>query len=342
MSPDPLSALRKKTGDLRGLGDIRLVALEDGPGRGTRLIICRNAAGLEFEISVDRGFDLSALRWRGANLSWHSPVGDGVPAGALEAEDGLALLRSFDGFLVTCGLDHYGAPASGSADPYNYPLRTRMSHPLHGRISSTPATLRGYGLETGAAHPYFWAEADIRQAALYAEVLVLRRRIEAPLFEPLIRMRDTVANAGWRPSRHAMLYHFNVGYPLLDQQSVLTGSFSEAAKAAFQAAPPIPAEVIKELFEVETTAGDCEGWAHAGLSNPALNGGVALDIAYSAATLPGLGLWRAYQSGIYAVGLEPLTGIAPDDAGYQGPGTPNYLEAGASRDYAFEIRVQAP
>ncbi len=340
MTPASLLALRKKTGDLRGLGEIRLVAREDGPGRGARLLMCRNAVGVEFEVSVDRGFDISSLRWKGANLGWNSPVGGGVPAGAIEAEDGLGLLRSFDGFLVTCGLDHYGAPASGSSNPFNYPLRTRMSRPLHGRISATAATLRGYGFESECERPYFWCEAELRQAALYAEVLVLRRRIEAPLFEPLVRMHDTVANAGWRPTRHAMLYHFNVGYPLLDEESVLTGSFTEPVKAEFQATPPVPTEEADERFDVETVEGDRAGWAHAGLHNPTLGGGVGLDIAYSAATLPGLGLWRAYQSGIYAVGLEPLTGIADDVGGYRGPGTPHYLEAGETRDYGFEIRVQ--
>jgi hypothetical protein len=68
---------------------------------------------------------------------------------------------------------------------------------------------------------------------------------------------------------------------------------------------------------------------------------LALDIAFTAATLPGLGLWRAYQSGIYALGLEPFTGIGNDEKGYRGPGTPHYLEPGDQREYGFEIRLSA-
>lgn len=333
-----IDELRRKTADLRGLGDIRLVALEDGPGRGKRLLLCRNASGIELEISVDRGFDISGLRWRGYNVGWNSPVGAGVPATALDAEGGLGLLRSFDGFLVTCGLDHYGVPSIGSASHFDYPLREWIHRPLHGRISAVCASLRGYGLDPNCEQPFIWCEADLRQASLFAEVLLLRRRLEIPLFEPLIRMHDTVTNAGWKPARHVILYHFNLGYPLVDSASVLRGDFGPDVLKAFAAAPPVETADAVESFEVNMVNGDLAGWAHAGLYNPELDGGVALDIAYSSAALPGLGLWRAYQSGIFAVGLEPLSGIEPDN-GYQGAGTPFYLEPGNTRDYRFEIRL---
>jgi len=339
MSSAIVRALRRKTADLRGLGDIRLCSLEDGPGRGNRLLLCRNAAGIECEISVDRGFDVSALRWRGMNLGWNGPAGGEVPHTALEGEAGLGLLRSFDGFLVTCGLDHYGAPATGPAAAFNYPLRERIHRPLHGRVSSLRASLRGHGLETHGDRPYLWCEAQVRQAALFAEVLVLRRRVEIDLFEPVIRIRDAVTNEGSRPARHVMLYHFNLGYPLLDEHATLTGSWSPALLADFAAHPAVAVDDARESFEVDRPDCPADGWGHVGLGNARLAGGCALDIAYSAATLPALGLWRAYQSGVYALGLEPLTGIEPD-GGYQGPGTPHYLEPGATRAYAFDVTVR--
>ena len=65
------SELRKRSSDLRAIADVRLVAIEDGPGRGQRLLLARNAAGIAFEIAVDRGFDLSSLSIRGINIGWH-------------------------------------------------------------------------------------------------------------------------------------------------------------------------------------------------------------------------------------------------------------------------------
>lgn len=338
MASPYLEDLRSRTADLRGIADVRLVALEDGPGRGKRLLFCRNGCGLEFEISVDKGFDVSALRWRGLNLGWNSPVGGGVPAIDLEAEDGLGLLRSFDGFMVTCGLDHYGAPSVGAASHFNYPLRSHIHRPLHGRISSVPATLRGYGIDLAGKEPRIWCEAVLRQATLFAEVLELRRRIEMPLFEPLIRIKDRVTNIGWQATRHATLYHFNLGFPLVDGRSVLTGSFGKDVVAEFAAAPPVAKRDAVETFELNRSSANSAGWAHAGLFNPTLDRGVKLEVAYSADTLPELGLWRAYQSGVYAVGLEPCSGITTDE-GYQGPGTPHYLEPGEIRRYEFEICV---
>lgn len=369
MTSPNLVELRPKTVDFRALGEIRLVALEDGPGRGKRLLLCRNAAALECEISVDRGFDITALRWRGLNLGWNGPAGGGVPARELDAEDGLGLLRSFDGFLVTCGLDHYGLPAVGPAEDFIYPHRARTHHPLHGRISSVGATLRSYGLDTDGANPMIWCEAELRQAALFGEVLALRRRIEIPLFEPLLRIHDRVSNAGWRPTRHRMLYHFNLGYPLLDEQTVLTGDFAADLLTDFVSAPPIPASDVVERFDAGTALGDASGRAHAGVFNPALAGGTGLDIQYSAATLPGLGLWRAWQSGIYALGIEPNSGAGPgggleaggrpesnsapelctraegnsarqrSDSHPLGSGLAHHLGAGESRDYRLVIRI---
>ncbi len=336
------TALRAKTSDWRGLVEARLVAIEDGPGRGQRLLLLRNAAAVECEIAMDRGFDVAALRWRGSNLGWNGPVGGGLRARELECEEGLGLLRSFDGFLVTCGLDHYGTPTTGPADHFIYPHRLRTHHPLHGRISSQCATLRSYGLDTESAIPGLWCEAVVRQAAVFGEVLSLHRRIELPMFEPLIRIHDRVVNEGWRPTRHGMLYHINVGYPLLDEGTVLTGDFGKQLLADFTAAPPIARADVRERFDARHAHGDALGRARAGVFNPGCAGGTALTIEYSANTLPGLGLWRAWQSGIYALGIEPNSDLPPEVVAYRGPGTPHYLEAGEARDYQFDIRLAGP
>lgn len=60
--------LLKKTPDLRAIADIRLATLEDGPARGQRLLIARNATGIAFEVALDRGFDISSLSFRGPIL----------------------------------------------------------------------------------------------------------------------------------------------------------------------------------------------------------------------------------------------------------------------------------
>jgi len=337
VAPRPRADFRRLTPDLRGLGNARLVSTEDGPGRGQRLLQLRNAAGVGMEIAVDRGFDIAALTLDGVNLGWNSPTALPRPGFPHDAEDGMGVLRALDGFLVTCGLDNYGLPATGSADHLAYPVRQRVHYPLHGRIAGQPARLVGYGLSEGD-RPVLWCEAEIRQTALFAEVLVLRRRIELDLFSARIALHDTVTNAGFRPARHGILYHFNVGYPLLDEASVPTGSL-DALAGQWQAAPPIPADAAEELVDPVEPRADADGRVCAGLFNPVLRGGTTLSIRFDPTQLPGLALWRCWQSGIFALGIEPNSALDSTALDYRGPATGPFLEAGESRRYDVTIEL---
>lgn len=324
--------LRRKSPDGRAVADARLLRLEDGPGRGQRIIMARNACGLSIEIAVDRGFDIAALSFRSLQLGWHSPVQMSFPPFPHDLEAGLGILRGFDGFLVTCGLDHYGAAAGGSAETFLYPLRPKADFPLHGRIASQPARLLGYGIHDGE-RPEIRCEAVVRQAAVFGEVLELRRTIGLALDEPVVRVQDTVVNAGFRPTRHALLYHCNIGYPLLDASTRLTGAFGPF-RDALDRDPPEPADDALEKVDILDPAPDGQGWVTVGVTNPALAGGVSLDIAYAQAALPRLAVWRCFQSGLFVLGIEPCT--------MPSAGPPQVLQAGERRDYAVTFRVRSP
>jgi len=61
-----------------------------------------------------------------------------------------------------------------------------------------------------------WAEAEVAQAAVFGEQLLLTRRIEADLGGTSLRIADTVTNTGPTPCPHMILYHCNVGFPVVD------------------------------------------------------------------------------------------------------------------------------
>jgi hypothetical protein len=70
-----------------------------------RILRCWSGAGFEFEILVDRGFDIGGAWINGQPLAWLSPVGLVGPWYSEPA--GLGWFRGFPGGLVsTCGLDH--------------------------------------------------------------------------------------------------------------------------------------------------------------------------------------------------------------------------------------------
>lgn len=99
---------RQRTVDGRGVADIRLLQVADGPGRAQRLLSLRNASGIGLEIALDRGLifavPTSAVSTldRTVRTYCHGHL-------TLSTEDRLGFYRNLDGLLVTCGLNHIGA-----------------------------------------------------------------------------------------------------------------------------------------------------------------------------------------------------------------------------------------
>lgn len=307
------SELRRKTPDLRAIADVRLVSLEDGPGRGQRLLLARNAAGVAFEVAVDRGFDLSALSIKGLNIGWHSPTQLRFPTVDAGSEDGWGFLRNFDGFLVTCGLDHYSRPREVDVAHYNHPHLKTKNMPLHGRIAAERARLLRYGVDPDSGD--ITCEGLVRQASVFGEVLELQRRITLRLEGTELRIDDTVTNRGFRPTRHAMLYHLNFGYPFLDRHLEIAG-LPAGLSDELRADPPIPADDYGEQVRDIDTADLPEGQP-VSLSNRQL--GITVGLSFSRAHLTKLAIWRAYQSGVFALGIEPRT-AQPEDRPLLEPG----------------------
>jgi hypothetical protein len=66
--------LRRRVGHLSQVGGVRLLASDNGPSRGVRLVEFRTGTGLSFEIGVERGFDVGRADYRGASLGWMPPT----------------------------------------------------------------------------------------------------------------------------------------------------------------------------------------------------------------------------------------------------------------------------
>lgn len=316
--------LQEKTPDFRGVADIRLVTMEDGPGRGQRLLIARNASGVSFEIAVDRGFDLSCVTVGGTNIGWHSSTQMPFPARDPGSEDGWGFLRNFDGFLATCGLDHYSRPHETDVAHLNHPHLKTIRMPLHGRISTEKARLVGYGvdIETGSV----FCEGIVRQASVFGETLELRRRITVPVFENRLLINDIVTNRGFRPASHAIMYHLNFGYPFLDDDLTIEG-LPDPLQSDVNAIPAVPSDTFGEKVDVV----DNRVTPHATpvtLRNPRC--GLAVSLDYDQQALPKLAIWRAYQSGVFALGIEPRTDLRPDFGGLLAPRE--------QRQYSLQLR----
>ena len=188
---------------IAGVEEHRLVG---GRGDGMRLLQVRNGRGLEFTVSLDRCADISRLSWRGGNYGYFSPCGYVHPAYYDGKGDGF--LKSFTaGFLTTCGLNAVGTPCIDEGEEL----------PLHGTISNTPAEQAAWEQnEQGIV-----IRARINDQKIFSHKLTLDRLLICSGSENKITIQDRVTNTGSALCPVEILYHMNMGYPLLSEESLL-------------------------------------------------------------------------------------------------------------------------
>ncbi|MBO0703317.1 MAG: aldose 1-epimerase family protein [Candidatus Dormibacteraeota bacterium] len=336
--------LAEVSGDLAVVGGVRAVTLDDGPERGIRALQFRTGGGLTFEVLVDRALDIGRAEFDDLSVGWVSPTGFRHPGlHGHNDEGGLSWLRSMSGLLVTAGLDHTLFGAEVDASEYRYPPRAVVQQPLHGRIANTPARLRGYGEEWRGDRCVLWAEGEVRQAAVFGEHLRLERRIEADLGGTEIRLRDTVVNAGFERTPHMLLYHVNVGWPLLDAgarfeadvEETIWQSDSVAEQGISNRTFPGPRRGLEEqVYEHRLRSQD--GRCRAGIVNDRRRR--AFELEWEAAAFPNFFQWLNLRSGCYTVGLEPSTHHVGGDAAARADGSMLWMEHGDRRRYESVFR----
>jgi hypothetical protein len=347
--------LARRVGDFSQLFGVELLSHSDGRERALRILRFRTGSGLSFDIMVDRAMDLGGMTLRGVPIGWRSPTGFRSPwLHEVDAEDGLGWLRSFSGMMNSCGLDHIMGATEDTAEHYCYPDRARVFHTLHGRISYQPARLTGYGERWEGDRCYLYAEGEIRQAAMYGENLILERRIEVEVGSDTVTFHDRVRNLGFYATPHALLYHINLGWPVVDKQTRLVAPIQSTP---FMVHDPKATDIgpieqadpqfrfFQQVYEHEIVAED-DGTARAALINdsfqtPAGETGVALEIAYDGRAMPALFQWQNLQEGNYVVAIEPATVHGGTRSDWKERGELQILEHDDQREYRLAITPHA-
>ncbi|MBX6320604.1 MAG: aldose 1-epimerase family protein [Rhodospirillaceae bacterium] len=347
--------LARRFGSSSQVFGVRLATLGDGPERGVRVLTFRTGTGLGFEVMVDRGFDIGSVTYGGAAIGWHSPTGFRSPwLHEADSEQGLGWLRSFSGFMNTCGLDHVMGPASEPADHYNYPYRRTVEHGLHGRAAYIPARLVGYGERWDGDRCVLWCEGEVVQAAVFGENLHLTRRIEAEVGTSVITVSDRVENRGFRRTPHALNYHVNIGWPVVDEGTLFLAPVRRTVWTAHtpgatavgpqvQAAPQ--RDFREQVYAYETAPGP-DGLVPAALVNKALTladgtRGLGFLLEFDPRQLPALWQWQNLQEGDYVVGIEPCTVFPGTREEQKARGEIRWLEHGQGCDYGLRFSVVA-
>ena len=338
-SGNPLTRreLLRRIGRLEQVAGIEPFVFDDGPARGVRAFRFRTGSGLSFDVVPDRGMDLSVAEHGGTPLAWLSP--NGVVAPSFYEPTGEGWLRSFPGgLLVTCGLRNVGPPGEREGEELG----------LHGRASNTPASRVSYDASWDDEGCVLEARGHIREARVFGPNLVLRRRISARVGESRVRIEDEVENEGVVPEPLMVLYHINLGWPLLDETTRLVGPGKtgdppeprdEVARDGLGAwdrfAAPTPGFRERVFYHSPVAGGD--GLAEARVENPPL--GLSFSVRFRPEQLPEFVQWTMTGEGIYVLGLEPATCRVGGRAAEEAAGRVIRLEPGETRLHRLEIEV---
>jgi len=180
--------------------------INEGKAKNYSILEIDNGKGLFCVISLERGGDIARVSCSGINCGYFSPCG--YVSSPYYDHVGNGFLKSFTaGFLTTCGLYSVGSPCVDNGE----------NLPLHGSINNTPVDYYNYE----ESDTEFIINLFINSASFGAYKLIMRRKYVISKKENSITLSDTIENIGNLVTPCMVLYHTNIGYPLLCENSIL-------------------------------------------------------------------------------------------------------------------------
>lgn len=340
--------LMRRIGHISQVGGVQLLGAEDGPARGVRSLEFRTGTGFAFKVAIERGMDVGYAEYKGTSLAWIPPTMLPGPW-YFEQQSGFGWLRTALGGLNTsAGMIHIGNPETDDVSYYNFPARASETYGVHDRMAMLPGQLTRYGERWEGDECVLEAEGRVVQAQAYGENLVLTRRYTARLGESRFFMHDEIENAGFLPTKHMLLYHMNIGFPIVDDGSELIAPVTKPPAIPDGLPSSDPNEYSRFIapqkdwqlqgFELDMAA-EPDGSVPVAIVNPALGaGGQGLYVVYNQKQMPVYLEWRMMGEGQYAVGIEPCTNTFGREIARK-LGQLIVLQPGDKRVYDLEVGV---
>ena len=292
--------LLKYIGNLSQIGGVRPYELSDGWARKMRAIDINTGSGLQYTILPDRGMDISLASFKGNNLVYLTCNGETSPY--YYEPEGIGWLHTFTGgLLTTCGLTHLGPPGLDDGEALG----------LHGRYSTLPARQVADCSEWIDGDYHIKLKGTLEEGQLFGHKLRLVREISSILGRNELVITDTITNFGSKLSPYTILYHFNLGYPLLSEDAELSIEPQLTIPRDKNAEPGMdefrkfikPQDAYEEQVFFHQMKGDESGKTTASLQNKKL--GTKLTLEFNTIQLPCLTQWKMMGYGEYVLGLEP-------------------------------------
>lgn len=305
---------------------VEIYQLLEGKGQGMRLFEVVNGKGLRMTISADRCADITRLSFKGDNFSYFSSTGYVAPQ--FYDRYGDKFLNSFTaGFLTTCGLTNAGVACEEQGEQF----------PLHGVIGNTPANHIYYDMDEET----IIVRAKIPDERIFSRKLILEREIKVSKLENSFSITDTITNRDYKAEPVCILYHYNIGYPLLSETSYLYISSNKVVPRDARAKEGIEKwntlEKPQGGFEEQCYSHIFDNTPNIAIFNEEIGSG--LQMTFDQNSLNYFTQWKLMGERDYVLGLEPgNTHVLGRDVMRQEKNL-KVLEAGEKVTYQVKFQV---
>ena len=299
--------LYKNAVNIGQLASIDEVEMKGGRANGLKVYRVRSTNGLAFDLLPGKCLDISALSYKGINISLLTRNGVCSPENIFPS-DGEFERYFGGGMLWTCGLKNCGP---------NYHDENSQFHHYHGRIGTLPAEQSWKKSYFDGNEYILSAGATLRDTTIEGYNLEFVREVKTSLTKPEIMINDSIENLDCNDTDYLLLYHFNFGFPFIDpdlkmifpesEKPIRSGNkVSEKLKSNWnKLSPPIDNEDENIFFH--TLKADDDKTATIRLENQKIR--IGAYVRYETTYLPFLVEWKCMRSGEYALGIEPSNNL---------------------------------
>jgi hypothetical protein len=286
-----------------------------------------------------RGMGIWKSRVQDIEFGWQSPVRGPVHPALVPIGDpsGIGWLEGFDELLVRCGLLSNGAPEFDDAG--------RVRYPVHGRIANLPC--HELYIEAQPQLGFVDVVGKVIESRFLVYALELETRYRFYPGRNTIEIQDTVTNPLTTPGSMQLLYHINLGQPVLQAGSRIVAALDRLAPRDDRASQGVatwnrceaPQPGFREQVYYSTPMVDENDWAEALLTNH--DASLGYSVQFDARTLPCLNFWKntaGVEDG-YVLGIEPASGFPNTKSFEERQGRVVKLQGGESRTFRLKLHA---
>jgi len=313
--------------------------LHGGLSQGVDLIHVNNGT-FTFDLIPTRGMSVWKA-WLGKDeIGWRSPTRGPVHPAFVDMGEpsGLGWLDGFDELMVRCGLESNGAPEHD-------PKTNQLIYPLHGRIGNKPA--HHVEIEVNGDTGEITVKGIVEETRFHFFKVRMTSVFKTKVGQPGFSIHDEIENISASPTEIQILYHMNIGQPLLDAGTQFLAPIKTLVPRNDHAASGIKswnsytgeeAGFEEQVYFMELLGG-ADGTTQTLLKNAHSTKGISTF--YNVNQLKCYSIWKNTTSAAdgFVTGLEPATNF-PNPRTYEGKNGRVAKLAGGGKT-RYDLRIEA-